>query len=195
MLGVWKLTLSRLSPSSDCGMLAEARRLCDEDGGGGLRPRDVDMVVERILNSFSRVGGIADKKKAAGRVVQGSCTGCFFESDTATKAEAVRSVTMMVKPEAPRNTKLHSLSGVATTQINPLNSAYRSPQLVNSPGPCHNTHTNHNGYRNRPLRRQQGPRPGQHPLPTHVHSTQPGTQMKTLADTASAASKTPSPST
>jgi len=63
MLEVLNLTLSRLSLSSDCGMLAEARRLCDEDGGGGLRPRDVDMVADQVLNSFSRVGGIAGKQK------------------------------------------------------------------------------------------------------------------------------------
>jgi hypothetical protein len=33
-------------------MLAEARRLCDDDGGGGLRPRDVDMVGRQDIISF-----------------------------------------------------------------------------------------------------------------------------------------------
>jgi hypothetical protein len=46
------LTLSRLSLSSGCGMLADGRRLCD---CGGLRPCDVDMVGSRDSKSYSTV--------------------------------------------------------------------------------------------------------------------------------------------
>jgi hypothetical protein len=65
-------------------MLAEGRRLCDDDGGGGLRPRDVDMFGDQDLISFSGVGNILGKGETAGRVVQRPA-GCFSND----KAEAV----------------------------------------------------------------------------------------------------------
>jgi hypothetical protein len=49
-------------------MLAEGRRLCDDDGGGGLRPRDVDMVASQEIISFSEGLDRAGDRKTAGRV-------------------------------------------------------------------------------------------------------------------------------
>ena len=152
-------------------MFAEARRLCDDDGGGGLRPRDVDMVGSQVLKSFSGVCGTASKGENSRSRGPGVVCGMGFKSDTATKAEAVDDCDDDGQPEA-RETQSFTRSPVSQSlQSNLTNSPpCLFSEFINSPCPCHNTHTSHNGYSNRSLRRQQGPRSGQHPLPAHVHS-------------------------
>lgn len=149
-------------------MFAEARRLCDDDGGGGLRPRDVDI----FLKSFSGVCDTASKGENSRSRDPGVVCGMGFKSDTATKAEAVDDCDDDGQPEA-RETQSFTRSPVSQSlQSNPTSSPCLFSKFINSSCPCHNnTPTSHNGYSNRSLRRQQGPRPGQHPLPTHVHST------------------------
>ena len=102
-------------------MFAEARRLCDDDGGGGLRPRDVDMVGSQVLKSFSGVCGTASKgENSRSRGPRGGLRDVFQERHGDKGRGCWMIVTMMAKLKLlhdSRNTKLHSLSGVAITPI------------------------------------------------------------------------------
>jgi hypothetical protein len=132
------LTLIRLSLSSDCGMLAEGRRLCDDDGGGGLRPRDVDMVGDQGFISFSGVGNVAGKGRTTGRVVQGWPAGCFSSDE----AEAVGHDDDV--PNRSSSTIQETLKLLlqlrCRNHFNSLNSSSFLSKLISSPCPSHITH-------------------------------------------------------